>query len=628
MKKLSEEQMAAVNAVDGQILVVSCPGSGKTTTLIARIKHMIDIGIDPTTMLNITFTKAAAEEMAARFEKENNVSVKFSTIHSFCFNVLCKEFGLTVESILKESEKWKFIFDCLTELVEKNKVARGEATDLTKLIMQEISYVKNKEIPASSYCPQECDREVFYSVYQAYEHYKSEMKKVDFDDMLILVRDDFKNDPVLLEKYQKMYKYISIDEFQDVNRIQAEIAYMLTGKDGNLFVVGDDDQSIYKFRAADSGIMLDFPKTFPNSKTIYMGTNYRSGKAIVALAGRLIAENRCRFKKEFRAFREESGEVYLAAYNEVAIQAKDVVKKIIQKNKEGVPYEDMAILYRTNSCAVPFLSVLVQGKIPFYTSEMPKSHHGTIYEEIITYYRLSRHQGKKGDVQRILNSPSRYLKSSYFRNCSFELNGLLRCCDALPQKDSAKEKIFDMMHDVKMLEAIEKPKDFIAYMVDHMQYRKDLEKKAAFYGRPEDEYTSILDLLIDESAQFDRMDDWMQYVQFYEKKLQEIRKDKSKKGVCLSTFHASKGLEWEDVFVVNANDGITPFAKAETMEDLEEERRMFYVAITRAKMRLYLSYIESRKMICTPYFEDMGLRVKSVGAGSTTTKLDPVRGLG
>lgn len=626
MKQLSEEQMAAVNAVNGPILVVSCPGSGKTTTLIARIKHMLDCGISPASMLNITFTKAAAEEMANRFAAENGATVKFSTIHAFCFTLLCREFGMTRDSLLTESEKWIFLCNWLSEY---GGIKAAEAPDMATFVMQEISYVKNKEFPVSTYRPQSCKAEVFAAAYEAYEEYKENTKKVDFDDMLILTRDNLVKYSEVLEKYRSIYQYISIDEFQDVNKIQADIAYLLAGENGNLFVVGDDDQSIYRFRAADSNIMLNFSQKFPNSKIIYMGTNYRSGKNIVALAGRLIQENRIRFPKEFKAFREESGKVFLAAYDNDQTQAKTVTEQIKKMFREGAPYESMAILYRTNSCAIPFLAEFLKEDIPFYTSEVPQSHHGFIYEEILAYYRLSRKQEKRDDLQKILNSPSRYLTARCFINCPFEMNSMLKCCDKLPTNiDAAKSKIFDMLHDIRELSKLEKPSEFIEYLSTDMGYREDLVQKATFHGKPQDEFTKILGLLAEEASEFDRMEDWMQYVLYYERKLQEARKNKTKKGVCLSTFHSSKGLEWENVFVVNANDGQTPFFKAETAEELEEERRMFYVAITRAKDNLYMSYIDNEKSLPTPYFDDMGLLIKNVGKGSTTTKLDPVNGLG
>lgn len=625
MRQLSEEQRAAVEAVNGQVLVISCPGSGKTTVLIERLKYMLNLGISSTTMLNITFTKAAAEEMEKRFLNDCNCKMRFSTIHSLCFQILCKEFNFNFDNILKESEKWMFIGNKLL-----NKIPSGEMEEMIKLLISEVSYVKNKGINPKLYQPLNCKADLFYEVFATYEEYKADMKKMDFDDMLILCYQCLTQYPEILQKYQDIYQYISVDEFQDVNSIQAEICYMLAGKNGNLFVVGDDDQSIYKFRAADSSIMLSFPKKFPNCKTIYMGTNYRSGKAIVNIAGKLIKNNRIRFQKDFRSYKQEDGNIFIAKYEDSNLQAKNIVSTIMDLNKnKKLLYEDMAILYRTNSLSIPFIAQLIKLNIPFYTSEIPKSHHDFIYEDIMSYYRLSQNQQKIGDIQKILNHPSRYLKSEYFKNCNFNMQELLTAAGkATPNSDKAKDAIIEMMYDIKQLHKITKPKDFINYLSNNMNYRQWLIQFSEFMGKTPDENLAIFGTLLEEASEFDNMNDWILYVKHYELKLKELKKNKKKNGICLSTFHSAKGLEWNTVFVANVNEGITPFVKAETPADLEEERRMFYVAITRAKMQLFLTYIEGIKSLHSPYFEEMGFFIKSIGIGDSDRKLDIKNGLG
>lgn len=609
MRKLSPEQQQARDAINGQILVVSCPGSGKTTVLLDRIQNMLNHGINPESMLNITFTKAAAEEMENRFMRDYNAKVHFSTIHSFCFRLLCQEKNLSIESLLKESEKWMFLAQFL-----KGKVTPAEVEDTVKELMSEISYVKNRELNYALYRPINLDKALFVDAYSSYEEFKRQNDKIDFDDMLILCREYLKSNPDVLEKYRQKYQYISVDEFQDVNGIQADICYMLTGDNGNLFVVGDDDQSIYKFRAADSTIMLNFPKKYPNCQTIYMGTNYRSCKNIVYIAGQLINNNKVRFTKDFKAFRDQDGKISLGKYDSVDAQAKDIVKTIAQLNAEGTKLEDIAILYRTNSTAVNFIAELMKFKIPFYTSEVPKSHHDFIYNDITAYYRLSRNQEKQGDLQKILNHPSRYIKAAPFYKCRYNKDELMKRCDSLNASDCERTKntFFDMFFDIAQLSKMNEPKEFINYLCNNMDYRAWLKSFATFQGKPEDEFLSVLTLLQEEAAQFSTMEDWFNYVIRYEKKLQEIKKSKDKHGVCLSTFHSSKGLEWNNVFVVNVSEGQVPFGKAETPEELEEERRMFYVAITRAKNNLCMCYIENDKVIHSAYFEEMGFYFKEI----------------
>lgn len=609
MRTLSPEQQQARDAIDGQILVVSCPGSGKTTVLLDRIQNMLDHGISPESMLNITFTKAAAEEMENRFMRDYNAKVHFSTIHSFCFQLLCQEAGLGIDSILKESEKWMFFAQFL-----KGRVTPAEAEDTVKELMTEISYIKNRELNYAFYRPINLDRQLFVEAYCNYNEYKFQSDKIDFDDMLIECRQFLRDHPETLKKYQDKYRYISVDEFQDVNGIQADICYMLAGDNGNLFVVGDDDQSIYKFRAADSTIMLNFPKKYPNCKTIYMGTNYRSCKNIVYIAGKLIDHNKVRFTKDFKAFRDQEGQIILGKYDNANGQASDIVKTVLEMQKKGAKLEDIAILYRTNSTAVNFIAELMKLQIPFYTSEVPKSHHDFIYHDITAYYRLSRDQEKQGDLQKILNHPSRYIKAAPFYKCRYNKDELMKKCNTLDysERERVKNSFYDMFFDLTQLGHKNNPKDFLYYLCENMGYRSWLKSFAAFQGKPEDEFLSVLTLLEDEAAQFSTMEDWFNYVIRYEMKLQEIKKNKKKTGICLSTFHSAKGLEWDNVFVVNISDGQVPFAKAETPEELEEERRMFYVAITRAKNNLYMCYVENDKVIHSPYFEEMGIFFKEM----------------
>ena len=622
--QLSKEQLVARNAIYGQNLIVACPGSGKTTVIMQRIKKMVEEGISPSSMLNITFTKAAAEEMETRFKKICSAPVKFSTIHAFCYRALAQEYGYSTNNILKESEKYVFI---VQKLIDTKKVKPGEMEEMVKNIMQAISYVKNKELPAVIYTPDFCEKKMFLTIFKAYEEYKANLAKVDFDDMLILLRDAFIKYPDLLKKYQQVYRFITVDEFQDVNNIQAQICYMLAGIDGNLFVVGDDDQSIYRFRAADSSIMLSFKKEYPKANVLYMSTNYRSGKEIIKAAGRLIRYNQNRFKKEFVSAREDIGKVFPMKFFDSNQEASNVIKSIKAQYKKGKRLEDMAILYRNNNLAIPFVAKLMKEEIPFYTSEVPKSHHDFIYEDIMAYYRLSKEQSRKGDLQRILNRPSRYLKGETFKNAEANRRSCLNCCNQLSNADSAKSKIFDLFHDLETLKNLTKPIDFIDFLRS-IGYEDWLKTYAEYRGKSAEDDIAILKILQEEAVQFDNMEDWIIFVKHYEEKLKEMKKKKKKEGVCLSTFHSAKGLEWDIVYVVDCNDGITPFGKAETPEELEEERRMFYVAATRAKDILCLCYIENMRSVHSPYFEEMGFFLDSIEEDNYPRNLDEKYGLG
>lgn len=614
-RQLSKEQNEAVNSIRGQTLLVSCPGSGKTTVIIERCKKMIEAGIDPKSVINLTFTKAAAEEMQSRFEKEigTKSSMYFGTIHAFCYSVLQKEGLVSRNSILKESEKWMFIATLL-----QGKIAPNEMEETVKGIMSEISFVKNKEIPLLMYEPDIVSKKDFEMIFSKYEDYKMEEKKIDFDDMLIYCRDVFLTNKEILDKYRRIYKYITVDEYQDVNKIQAQICYMLAGKNGNLFVVGDDDQSIYRFRAADSSIMLEFPKHFPDCKTINLGLNYRSGRKIIRLASRLINRNQVRFTKDFLVSRDTEGIVETMSYDCATTEAISIVKKIKEKKSSGIPYKEMAALYRNNNLNLQLTVQLMKEDIPFYSTEKIKSiHQEFIYDDIITYYRLSKQQSKRGDVRKVLNRPARYIKTEPFKDCLFERNSLYSACDQIEdanRRQNAKTKIQDMIYDVIQLGKQKKPTEFIDYLSNIMGYRSWLAEYAAYRGKEAEDYEVILDDLREEAQLFDTMEDWIAFVIRYEKRLEESQQNKNKDAVTLSTFHSSKGLEWKVVFLIQANEGICPFGKAQLPEELEEERRMFYVAMTRAKDELYMSFIEgvNKSIGASQYFQEMGISVENI----------------
>ena len=586
--ELDKQQEKAAGIIDGQVLVVACPGSGKTTIIIERCKRMVEAGIDPKSMLNITFTKAAADEMAARFRKVSGSDVQFSTIHAFCFYVLRMEYGYTYDNLLKESQKYTFVM----KEVGKH-VAAEDVQNITKNIVSEISFIKNKQISAAEFSKYSCRRDIFTDIYNLYEKYKLTSSKIDFDDMLIICRDKFKSDPTTLKKMQDRFKYITIDEYQDTNTIQAEIFYMLSGGNGNIYVVGDDDQSIYAFRAADSQIMLDFPKHFPKCKKIELSMNYRSGSNIVKFASKLIGNNKVRFDKDFHAGRKDDGNVTTIGFGNNMEMVEATVNNIIEAHTKGMAYENMAVLYRINSLATPYTVKLLDKGVPFYVTDMPQSiHSSVIYRDILSYYRLSRGKGQNNDLMDIINRPLRYLKSKSFKGCEptmEAMHGIIRkTIEYGWRADAAMDKVTDMFRDLRTLAKIDEPEKFLTYLFHNMKYMDALKSYAEWHGIEEEDLHTICADLMDECRRFMSMEEWFAYAQKYENDMIEKIRSKKKEGVCLSTFHGAKGREWDTVFVVNADEEIAPYKKASEGSEMEEERRMFYVAETRAKNNLYV----------------------------------------
>lgn len=615
--ELDVKQNAAADTKDGQVLVIACPGSGKTTVIIERVHRLINKGVRPGKMLVITFTKAAADEMRRRYEEKHGKSeILFGTIHSVCYRIIQREYKFSRENILKESEQWDFFRRYLFKRVDK--------TDLEEYIRQlltEISFVRNRQMDPHRYDPDVCSSDMFVQILSAYSDYKLEQNKIDFDDMLIICRKTLIRNPEALAFWKKQFEYIMIDEFQDTNKIQADIFYMLAGKYGNLFVVGDDDQSIYGFRSADSSIMLDFRKWYPDCKEIYMDTNYRSSQKIVNSAAQLIEHNHVRFQKDIKPNRKDTGNVFLCAFDSSLQQAVMVIEHIANIHKNGTAYEEIAVLYRTNSQSQILISLLVSMKdpFPFYSTEPPKDiHNEFIFGDLMAYWRLAEGNWKQGDLQRILNRPGRYLKAEAFKKCSWNLNEMLACCNNLSNPSAAKDRIFDLYSDVQQLKG-KKPTDFIKCVMKLMRYEDWLSSYADFTGKDLDSLHGILEIIQDEAARFETMQDWYDYSIYYANKLQEMRRNKNRNGVCFSTFHSAKGLEWSTVIIIDCNEDICPFKKAEKPEEFEEERRLFYVGVTRAKNELLLFYNKEnhdRSLQPSRYLHELGF----MGYDPTTTK--------
>lgn len=602
--QLNEKQKQMVDAKEGPVLVVACPGSGKTTTMIARAKALVDYGVNPAKLLVITFTKQAATHMQQKYEKAyGKEGITFGTIHSICYRMLQSVAGYTKKDILLESEKWAFLAGQL-----HRKVAAAEMEETISGIMREISFVKNKCIPPEAYEPDSTDKRTFCILFHAYEDFRKSAGKIDFDDMLILARDILFNNGMVLDEYRKKYSYIMIDEFQDTNRVQADIFYLLAGENGNILVVGDDDQNVYGFRAAESAIMLDFPKKFPNCKIIYLDTNYRSEPEIIEIASKLIACNKKRFEKDFKGEKKGKGHIKITCFPDVVKQRDSVVEQLKKLHETGVPYEEMSVLYRTNKQNLMYVQALMKEEIPFYTTEAVKDHHMEFpFQDFMAYYRLAAGNPWKGDLQRILNRPSRYLKGDAFKNCIYNIDQMIECANRCSNPDAAKDRIYSMVDDIENL-ATMNPTQFVGYLYNVMDYRAGALSYAAYCGKDESEVNELLDSLIDEAKQFNTMQEWADYAKTYNKKLQEKRKNKE--GICLSTYHSAKGLEWDYVFLIDCNEDMTPFKKAESPEEIEEERRLFYVAVTRARKGVRFTWVSDngpKKMFPSRFLTEMGI---------------------
>ena len=426
----NEEQQKAIETIKGQLILVACPGSGKTTTLLGRIHEMIQQGVPAENILMVTFTTAAAGEMKQRFWKKyaEDGMVTFCTIHSFCLATLKKFAHFDAECVLATGDIYEFFFQ---QLVRHKEIV--DKVEYIKALLLDIAVCKNSMCPLAQFEPNCGEKELFDELFKAYENWKDALGKIDYDDMLLKAYELMKNDKTCLEWLQERYQYIQIDEFQDTNYLQRDILYLLAGENGNIAVVGDDDQSIYGFRGAKPEIMLKFAEHYPNAVSLHLSTNYRSDRKIIECASNLIHHNKERFDKEFLASHEEEGIVHHQTYNDIDAEQRGLVKMILEKKMSMEEYRNTSILYRTNKEAVQVSDLLITEKIPFWCTEpIQDKYDHWIYRDILSYHKLGNGIGNKMDLNRILNHPQRFLFDSRFFKTDGSLKQLMHVAATLP----------------------------------------------------------------------------------------------------------------------------------------------------------------------------------------------------
>lgn len=591
-------QEEAISSIEGPLILIACPGSGKTTTLIRRILYMTNHRIDPQHILMVTFTNAAAAEMKKRYvQMKGEPGVTFSTIHALCYRLLLAADLVQADHLLAESEALEYM-----TLLLRNEKAINDPFETAADVMQEISLVQNMEdVRLDSYRASCCEDALFRRLYLSYRTWKEENGRFDFDDILLLCRTYLREDADALAACRRRYRYIQVDEYQDINPVQRDILYLLAGESKNLCVCGDDDQSIYGFRGAKPKIMLDFEWDFDHAKKIIMDRNYRSNEAIVEIASDVIEKNIMRFEKQIVSARGRATKKSVT-YRE--FESKDdqmtYLKNEIQRLREaGMPYEEMAILLRTGKQEETPVRMLSAFGIPYHTSEKIKTIYDSwIYRIIQTYVKLSVGQGGSKDLLYCLNRPMRYLSPSVFEQVPFKREQMLAALGYLKKDQewkyvAAYEKMTLWMQNFGpgalkasdpasvVFDRLTGPGsiDFDIYLKEYAELRKaDLA-----------ELTEEYELLKADAKRIGSIGDWIRYAYGMQQKIAAENKEKKTGGVTISTMHRAKGLEYGAVFLPDLNEAIVPHRKSMGNEaQLEEERRLLYVAMTRAKDRLYL----------------------------------------
>ena len=596
--KLNENQLKAVNHLDGPCMVLAGPGSGKTRVITYRIANMVvNKNIKPTSILAISFTKASSIEMKNRALSLSNDfrmnKVTYGTFHSVFFRILRYFENYNIESILDEKTKRIGLKNILKGL----NIENADDDETIGQVINEISYVKNELMDKRDFKSEVLTNDEFIKVYNFYEEYKQQMNKIDFDDMLIKTYELLKNNKAALDRVRSVYRYILVDEFQDINKVQFEALKLIANPSNNIFVVGDEDQSIYGFRGSRPDFLLEFEEYFSNTKKVLLDINYRSKGEIINIANRLIEKNTNRYEKVIKCGQGNGAKVnYISpedSEEEAVYIAKDIKNKVQEDYTE---YTDFAVIYRTNIQSRALVDVFMDMRIPFVV----KDSIVTIYDhwaaqDILAYLRIGVNPNSNKDWIRIINKPFRYISKDNLNLIKDEpdfINSLINKCDLHPKQ---VKTINDLDIDISYVKGLN-PKNAISYIrttLDYDRYILDYctNRKIKTNGPIE-----ILNELESSATNFKTIQEYLEHIERVKSEIVDNKNNKETDGVIFTTMHSAKGLEFKNVYIIGANEGTIPHEKSYEIDDeekkndqIEEERRLMYVAITRAEENICIS---------------------------------------
>jgi len=599
--KLNRGQDEAIKHGNGPCMVLAPPGSGKTLIVTERTRYLIEeSGVRPDQILVITFTRFAAREMKERFERltaGKNYPVTFGTFHSIFYGILKCAYGIGANNLMSEKESSVLLQEVLDQTDIESTPEVEDEEELVRELLREVGMVKNGLCHLKDFHSKYLTQDEFAEVFRSYEHQKKELKKFDFDDMLVQCYALFRKKPEILQGWQKRFQYILIDEFQDINRVQYEVIRMLAAPRYNLFVVGDDDQSIYGFRGAKPELMLYMKQEFPSLRTISLTVNYRSTEFITGAAARVILHNDTRFYKRVQSFRGRGQNVHVQEVLDEQEEAQYVTEEIQKKLDQGIKPGEIAVLFRAAVQARMISEILSEHRIPFEMRDyVTNFYRHFIVKDMMAYLQLAAGKRDRSLFLTICNRPLRYLARNSMENRQVNFEDLRKFyCD----KDWMLDIIDQFDVDVRMMKNMA-PYAAIQYIRKKIGYDDFLKEYAEKHQISWKQLMDVMAELEERSKNFKSYDEWEIHIAKYTQELEEqqakARKIKGEREnkVQLMTIHSAKGLEFEDVFVIHANEGEIPHQKAEKKDEIEEERRLFYVALTRAKNNLCISYITQK----------------------------------
>lgn len=596
--KLNENQLKAVEHVDGPCMVLAGPGSGKTRVITYRIANMVvNKDIKPTSILAISFTKASSMEMKNRALALSNDfrmnKVTYGTFHSVFFRILRYFENYNIESILDEKTKRIGLKNILKGL----NIENADDDETIGQVINEISYVKNELMDKRDFKSEVLTNDEFIKVYNYYEEYKEQINKIDFDDMLIKTYELLKNNKSALDRVRSAYRYILVDEFQDINKVQFEALKLIANPNNNIFVVGDEDQSIYGFRGSRPDFLLEFEEYFLNTNKVLLDINYRSKGEIIDIANRLIEKNENRYEKVIKCGQGNGANVnYISpedSEEEAVYIAKDIKDKIQEDYTE---YTDFAVIYRTNIQSRALVDVFMDMRIPFVV----KDSIVTIYDhwaaqDILSYLRIGVNPNSNKDWIRIINKPFRYISKDNLNLIKDEpdfINALINKCDLHPKQ---VKTINDLDIDITYVKGLN-PKNAISYIRTTLDYDRYILDYCTNRKIKTNGLIEILNELESSATNFKTIQEYLDHIERVKSEIVDNKNNKETDGVIFTTMHSAKGLEFKNVYIIGANEGTIPHEKSYEIDDeekkndqIEEERRLMYVAITRAEENICIS---------------------------------------
>ncbi len=603
--QLSPSQEQAVRHGSGPALVLAGPGSGKTFVITRRVACLIhEEHADPAGILVVTFSRAAARTMRKRYlgltgndGGDTGTPVVFGTFHSVFFQILKAAYHYTAANILKEEQRVQILRD----LINGYRIEGNDRKELMENLSAEISRVKNEEIDLQYFYSSVTASDTFRQVFRSYQQALEAAGLIDFDDMLIYTKQLLEGRADILEAWQKRFTHILVDEFQDINLLQYRIIRMLASPQNNLFVVGDDDQSIYRFRGAKPEIMLGFTKDYPDAELIRLQENYRSGDEVIHAAMKVISANKSRYPKQIRGVRGEPGSVRVVRLKDVREESEFLIRQIRDAVKEGMAYSDMAVLTRTNAAGRYLASRFLAWQIPFVMRDAaPDLYAHWVAQDILSYIRFAAAGAARSDFLQIMNRPLRYISRDCVDTAVVDFD---RLCMWYEDKPWMEARIRDLENDIRSIRKM-RPFAAVNYIRKAVGYDDFIMTFARERGLDADELLEIAGEVQEDAGNYQTFAEWSAGIDREREEQRQARRETDATAgsgngpeedrLLLCTLHSAKGLEFRQVFLPDVNEGMLPWRRASLESEIEEERRLLYVGMTRAKDSLHIMYVQDR----------------------------------